>query len=142
MRSTSRPAPRFGVTRNRAPTVPQTVELAIGSGHLLVSGWTGVRAFDLSATPATVQDDVGETNEDTTTEIHVLFNDTLPSDWSIVDIADPANGTANLSVIASPPTIQYTPDADFFGIDTFTYTVSDGTETLTRQRHGDRPAGQ
>jgi len=38
-------------------------------------------------------------------------------------ITDPANGSA---VKNADNTITYTPDQDFFGEDTFDYTVSDG----------------
>ncbi len=61
---------------------------------------------------------------------------------SVVDIADPANGSATPN---ADGTITYTPNAGFKGTDTFTYTVSDGrggtdTATITVD-HRERASG-
>ena len=81
--------------------------------------------------PVTVAD-TGTTPEDTKLLIDVLAND------SDVDNAlDPATVIATIPVhgqviVKSDGTIEYTPEKDFFGTDSFTYTVKDvaGAESL------------
>jgi len=71
--------------------------------------------------------DTASTEEDSAIAINVLANDTdvddslVPSSVSIA--SDPGNG----SVSVNPETgvVTYTPDTDFFGVDSFTYTVTD-----------------
>jgi VCBS repeat-containing protein len=74
--------------------------------------------------PHAVADTV-TTGEDVATTIPVLDNDT-DRDGDTVTITEytqPANGT----VVLNPDgTFTYTPNADFNGTDTFTYTISDG----------------
>ncbi|WP_420643924.1 Ig-like domain-containing protein [Candidatus Leptofilum sp.] len=62
--------------------------------------------------------------------ITVLENDTDPVEGSpltIISVANPAHGAATIN----GTTITYTPDNGFVGTETFTYTVSDGTDTVT-----------
>ncbi|MEZ0340162.1 Ig-like domain-containing protein [Mycobacterium sp. pV006] len=68
--------------------------------------------------------DSATTSEDAPTTISVLDNDTdLNSDvLTIKEYTQPVNGTV---VLNADGTFVYTPNADFNGIDTFTYTVSD-----------------
>jgi RHS repeat-associated protein len=54
--------------------------------------------------------------------IPVTANDFSPDPLAIVDISQPQNGTAAGMELGI---IEYTPNPFFFGIDTFTYTVSD-----------------
>jgi predicted RNA-binding protein with EMAP domain len=69
-------------------------------------------------------DDSASTNEDSPVTIDVLANDTdIDGDTlSITSVGTPANGTAAISA----GRIQYTPDANFNGNDSFSYTVTDG----------------
>ena len=64
--------------------------------------------------------------------ITVLVNDSDPDGdpLTVIAVSTPANGTA---VINGDYTVTYTPNAGFFGTDTFTYTISDGllTDTAT-----------
>ena len=79
------------------------------------------------------QPDTGIADEDPIT-ITVLANDSdvEGNSLSVLSVTQPANGTA---AINPDDTVRYTPDGDFEdGIDTFTYTVSDGnggTDTAT-----------
>ena len=80
---------------------------------------------DAANTAPTAQDDAVTTNEDTATVISALANDTDPDSdpLSIASVTQGANGTV---VDNGNGTLTYTPDPDFNGADSFTYTVSDG----------------
>jgi hypothetical protein len=75
-------------------------------------------------------DDADTTTEDTSVQIDLTDNDGTESgtivDASVSITGDPANGSV---VNNGNGTVDYTPDDDFFGIDTFSYTVqnSDGS---------------
>ena len=79
-------------------------------------------------------DDTGATNEDTAVDINVVANDTDAEgdtlSVSAVGTGDdgPSNGTAAL-MSGSTTEVTYTPNPNFSGQDSFTYTVSDGTLT-------------
>jgi hypothetical protein len=82
--------------------------------------------------PPVAADDSAVTDEDTVVSIDVLANDSDPDGdmLQIDDAGDPGNGIA----VINAGTIIYTPDADFNGADTFSYTISDGrggTDTAT-----------
>jgi type 1 glutamine amidotransferase len=73
-------------------------------------------------------DDAYETEEDVVLEVEapgVLDNDTDANgdDITAGGLTQPANGEVVLDADGS---FSYTPDADFFGTDTFTYTATDG----------------
>ena len=69
-------------------------------------------------------DDTASVNEDSAITIDVLFNDgDVDGDsLTIVGASEPANGS--IALVAGE--FVYTPDADFFGTDSFTYTIADG----------------
>ncbi len=90
-------------------------------------------------------DDAGTTPEDTPVNVDVLANDTDPDgDVLVVDaVTQPANGSV---VIEADGTVMYTPDPDFNGTDTFTYTACDpgglcdiATVTITVDPVNDAP---
>ncbi|PSL17611.1 Ig-like domain-containing protein [Shimia abyssi] len=70
-------------------------------------------------------DDLAATEEALPVEIDVLFNDSDPDGdtVSILSVGDASNGTAELGETG----VTYTPDAEFIGTDSFTYTVEDAT---------------
>ncbi|MFT5525144.1 MAG: hypothetical protein ACI9HK_003110 [Pirellulaceae bacterium] len=70
-----------------------------------------------------VADTATVTEDSSSNSITVSANDVFPGTGAITDVTDPANGTATIS----GDNILYTPDANFFGTDTFNYTASDGT---------------
>jgi hypothetical protein len=75
-------------------------------------------------------DDLAATGEDTGTTIDARGNDTdvdLDS-LTVTEVTQPANGVV---VINGGLDVSYTPNGDFNGVDTFNYTVSDGTSTDT-----------
>jgi VCBS repeat-containing protein len=77
--------------------------------------------------PPEAVDDSATTNEDTAVDVPVLTNDHDFENSSLTptNISDPPNGTATANLDG---TIKYTPDANYNGPDSFTYTASDGTE--------------
>ncbi|MCI0393414.1 MAG: tandem-95 repeat protein [Chloroflexi bacterium] len=70
-------------------------------------------------------DDVVSTDEDTAVTVVVLTNDSdIDGDaLTVISVTAPANGTA---VINPASSVTYTPAANFEGVDSFFYTISDG----------------
>ena len=89
-------------------------------------GETVSQSFNLAvANPApTATDDAASTPEDTPLTLDALGNDTDTDGdtLAITATTQPANGT--LALVGGQ--LRYTPNADFNGTDSFTYTVSDG----------------
>lgn len=80
--------------------------------------------FPLSAVALTapyVQDDAASTLKNTPVVVSVLLNDN--GDWVGSAITQASNGV----VTGVKGTLQYTPNTDFEGIDTFTYTLTDSS---------------
>ncbi|MGJ3245093.1 MAG: tandem-95 repeat protein [Elainellaceae cyanobacterium] len=77
-----------------------------------------------------ILDDAETTDEDTPIDIDVLGNDTFDPGATVTNVTDGANGTVTIN---PDGTVKYTPNADFNGTDSFTYTVTSGgvKETAT-----------
>ena len=75
--------------------------------------------------PPSAEDDEAGTAEDQRVVIDVLANDTDPDGDSlrVESVSAPAHGMAR---VASSGGVAYTPDADYHGMDRFTYVVADG----------------
>lgn len=84
-----------------------------------------VNLNDLNESPIAVDDPNIQTAEDTAVTIAVLDNDSDPDGDSlqVTSVGNPQNGTVQLN---SDGSITYTPNADFSGNDSFTYTIDDG----------------
>ncbi|GIX48062.1 MAG: hypothetical protein KatS3mg131_2273 [Candidatus Tectimicrobiota bacterium] len=102
----------------------------------------------LPAAPPVALDDTATTPEDTPVTVAVLANDGDPNGdpLSVTSVTAPANGTA---AINPDGTVTYTPNADFHGTDSFTYTISDpggltatATVSLTVTPVNDPPLAQ
>lgn len=100
--------------------------------------------------PPTPRDDAATTDEDAgPVVVRVLDNDSSDPDGAetltVQAVSAPTRGTAT----TNGATVTYTPAADFFGIDMFTYTLSDGnggiataTVTVTVNPTNDVPTAQ
>jgi hypothetical protein len=82
----------------------------------------------LLATFVDAVDDSGATSEDTSTTIAVLANDTTDASaaLTLTNVSKPLHGVASIQPDGS---IAYSPDANFFGTDLFSYTISDGVSS-------------
>ncbi|MGF1523392.1 MAG: Ig-like domain-containing protein, partial [Leptolyngbyaceae cyanobacterium] len=103
----------------------------VSDGALTDTATVTVNVSDVNGAP-TAADDSFTIDEDTVLSDTVAANDTDP-DGDVLTFAleaGAANGAVDLN---ADGTFTYTPDADFFGTDSFTYTVSDGelTDTAT-----------
>ena len=111
-------------------TVAQNTTGAARVGTLTVAGRTVTITQD--AAPL-ASNDTASTDEDTPVNINVLANDVEP-DGDTLNISSVTQG-ANGTVSTNPDkTLKYSPAQDFFGSDSFTYTVDDGhggTSTAT-----------
>lgn len=93
-------------------------------------GGTATGTVTVSVAPVndvpTARDDVAVTEEGEAVEVDVLANDDDPETESLTvsSVSQPENGLA--AVAAGATSVIYTPEAEFTGGDTFTYTVSDG----------------
>ncbi|MBY8975352.1 tandem-95 repeat protein [Rhodobacteraceae bacterium NNCM2] len=80
--------------------------------------------------PPVVTNDQAQTDEDTPVVVDVLANDSDPDGTidptSVVIASGPSNGTVDVDPVTGE--ITYTPNGGFTGTDSFTYTVSDGTD--------------
>ena len=120
-----------------------TVQATITDGDNSVTGTLPVTVtvtnVDAANDPPVARDDTDTTVEGTAVDIDVLANDTsdVGTTLSVTQVGtadgvntatetNPANGTAVWD--AMDERVTYTPDADFVGIDSFTYTVSDGQD--------------
>ncbi|MCB1958733.1 MAG: tandem-95 repeat protein, partial [Rhodocyclaceae bacterium] len=101
-----------------------------------LTGETLIRTVTITVNPVvdlTAADDSNTTDEDTPVSGSVAGNDSTTSGGTLTFAkhSDPANGT----VVVNPDgTYTYTPNADFNGEDSFTYTVTDADsgESLTQ----------
>lgn len=79
--------------------------------------------------PPTANDDEFTVAEDSVENVlDVLANDTIaPDEDEILTIITDGAGSAGGTITTNGEVIYYTPTPDFFGIETFTYTINDGT---------------
>ncbi|HTL63422.1 MAG TPA: Ig-like domain-containing protein [Pseudolabrys sp.] len=87
---------------------------------------------------ADIADDVATTDEDTAANILVLANDSFEGTPAITGVTQGAHGSVSIDDNSTPGDttddfVVYTPDADYNGSDSFTYTVTSGgvDETAT-----------
>lgn len=85
----------------------------------------GVRTADPCNAGPVAEDDRATTAEDVSVGVAVLANDRDDGGdpLTVTSVSQPANGRTSIN---SNNTITYTPNANFNGIDSFEYTISDG----------------
>ena len=104
-----------------------------GTGEWSDSGSGPTSAAAPTNTAPTAADDSVTTDEDTAVDIDLVANDTDPDfgdTLAVTAVTAPSNGTAVIKT-GSTTKVTYTPNPDFNGSDSFTYTVSDGGATAT-----------
>ncbi len=103
---------------------PTTISYTISDGNGGTSTATVSVTVDAVNDPPVANMDSATTDEDTPVDIAVLTNDTdVDGDPLNVTAADAPNGTVTIN---PDGTVTYVPDPDFNGVDTITYTISDG----------------
>jgi VCBS repeat-containing protein len=119
------PAAAGSLTFQSAPNANGTTTITVTVSDGVT---TASRTFTVTVTPVNdppaAADDPGTTPEETPVTVTVLGNDTDPDGDSLTVIAvGPAgHGTVTTDGI----TVTYTPDPDWYGTDSFTYTADDG----------------
>jgi cellulose biosynthesis protein BcsQ len=98
----------FRVNDGKTDSVPETVLITVAPAN----------------DPPTAKDDKIVTQEDTPATIDVLAND-IEVDNELLTITDVTQGSGGSVKMNDDGTLTYTPNADFSGTDTFSYTVSD-----------------
>ena len=105
-------------------TVTLTDDATAGGGALT----TAAQTFTITVSAVVdIADDTDTTNEDTAKIIAVLANDTFSVTAVVSSVTQGANGT----VTTDGTNVTYTPNADWHGSDSFTYTVTSGGVTET-----------
>jgi len=128
--STFKPNPGFSGTATVTVTATDLGNTGAGGPQTTVMTFN-IEVIDPNAAPVAVND-TATTDEDTAVNIEVLTNDSDPDapDTLTVTEATAGNGTV---VIEPDGSLTYTPDADFNGSDTISYTISDGSLTDTAE---------
>ncbi|MFB6319227.1 Ig-like domain-containing protein [Saccharicrinis sp. FJH54] len=95
----------------------------VGANNQTATAWIRITVNPVNDLPDAL-DDAITVLEDNTINIDPLVNDSDPDrgGLTITHITGPVNGTG---VINAGSTIDYTPDADFFGSDSIVYTIAD-----------------
>ena len=102
---------------------PVTVTVSDGKGGTVSTTFT----WTINNVPPLAVDDTYTTNEDTPITMNVLANDTDPDGNPLTPIDVVAvNATHGTAIINGDGTITFIPDANFNGVATVTYTISDG----------------
>ncbi len=79
-----------------------------------------------------LNDDFAQVKEDHTFTLDVLVNDFIRDGISDFSVTDPTNGSVEIIDDENgTPSVKYTPNSDYFGDDSFTYTVSDENGEVT-----------
>lgn len=103
-------------------TVAPNTGATARTGTLTIAGQTVT--INQDAAPK-ANNDSASTNEDTAVNINVLGNDSDP-DGDTINVTAITQGTNGAVAINSDGTVKYSPAANYFGTDSFTYTIGDG----------------
>ena len=104
---------------------PDSFDYAVQDGvGFTDTGTVSVTVTPVNDPPTAVNDSVS-INEDTSTAINVVANDTDADGDSLTPTATGGSPLGTVGINGNG-TIQYTPPLNYYGSDSFTYTVSDG----------------
>jgi len=108
--------------QNGATTITVTVSDGISSSY---DSFT-LTVNSLNDGPIATDDTATVFEDSIDNEIDALSNDSDPEndELTIISASDPLNGT--VTIVNSGKLIYYSPDPDFAGTDSFTYTITDG----------------
>ncbi|MAT98453.1 MAG: hypothetical protein CL608_15015 [Anaerolineaceae bacterium] len=101
----------------------------VGDGEFTDIATVNITIVSVNDMPQAASDSAA-TSAGATVVIKVLDNDNDPVEGNrltVTSVANPAHGTAT----TNGTTITYKPDSGFVGTETFTYTLSDGTDSVT-----------
>lgn len=123
------------LSSNQADNSPHTDTLLFGENDAVDPETVIFGSVTLDVSLAfNASDDIFNFDEDMTdNSLSVMSNDTLPTDASGISITE-VSGTNNggsVSIASDGLSLLYSPVADFFGQETFTYTLSDSTGSST-----------
>ncbi len=123
------------VSANQADNSPHTDTLLFGENDAVDPETVIYGSVSLDVSLAFgASDDIFNFDEDTTdNSLSVMSNDTLPTDAIGISISEVSatNNGGSVSIASDGLSLLYSPAADFFGQETFTYTLSDSTGTST-----------
>jgi len=135
------------VVHPESSTVFSNVQIRCSDGTESVTQAFSITVLDVNRPPSAQEDSVA-TAEDASVTIVVVDNDSDPDGEDALVITTntpPAHGTAS----CNSSRCTYTPEPDFYGRDSFTYTISDGqggaataTVTITVEGVNDPPIPQ
>ncbi len=123
----------FASTSENPATVTRSITVTVNDGTVNSSAAAASISINLAPDPA---NDTAATNEDTSVSGNVLTNDTDLGTTPITSVAvtaGPANGTVT-AFNTTTGAYTYQPNPNFFGADSFTYTITDAngdTKTAT-----------
>lgn len=96
-----------------------------------------------------VENITSSVNEDNSLTINLIASDEDNDELRYTIVSQPSNGTVTSLSLSLNDTVEYTPDDNFYGEDSFTYQVSDGegesnigTVTITVQPQNDAPIAE
>ncbi len=113
----------YTITANGIPSNPATVTIDVKPVN----------------DPPVANDDSVRTDEDTSVSVRVTANDTDPdgnhtiSENTVTIKTPPAHGSAAIQTDGSSTVVVYTPDTNFNGNDSFTYTVEDDEGEISNE---------
>ena len=102
-----------------------------GEGALTATQIFTIVVTPVNDAPVAVADTATVLEDAATTSIDVLANDTSEEEGTLILTLVSTPGTGTVSINLDGVSVDYTPSADFNGTEVITYTVSDGTDTVT-----------
>jgi len=108
----------------------ETFSYTISDGTTTASATVTVTVVAANTTPTAVNDSAYQVAENSTSNVlMVLANDVDPDAGDTLSIASVGAGSNGGTIVNNTTSVSYTPAVGFSGVETFTYTISDGTAT-------------